>query len=303
MTGQPGSEASARLAGRRLNLDLADGRVALFRFGRVGAPPLLFSHANGFCASAYRQMLTALGDAYDIFAVDLRGHGRTALPANPAHHKDMEVYGADLIRIKMEISNRHAISGEWVLAGHSMGGVAATIAAAALSDVAALRLIEPVAAPRRFRFLSQTPVWPLLARRFPLVRAASSRRAAWPDRESVLARYRDRPLFKKWAEGVLEDYLDDGLRPTGSGVALACDPKWEAANFMAFGHDFWGAFAKVKAPIAVLGADHASTTLIGSAAARMRAQGASVRVVPGVTHLIPFENPQMAAQFLATREV
>src|SRR5262245_40723293 len=39
------------------------------------APPLLISHATGFCGHAYAPIASALGERYRSLAMDHRGHG------------------------------------------------------------------------------------------------------------------------------------------------------------------------------------------------------------------------------------
>lgn len=291
--------AAIGLEPRRLRVAIEDGEVALLRFGREGAPPLLFAHANGFCASAYRRMLAAIGDRFDIFAVDLRGHGRTRLPAGLSGHRSMAIFGEDLRRVKAALV---PLAGDqsWTLAGHSLGGVASVTAAAGDDTVAAIRLIEPVVMPQSWAMLAAGPLWPLIAPNIPLVRAASRRRRHWPDRAAVLESYARKPFFAGWDEGVLADYLEDGLVADGAGVSLACSPAWEAANFAAHANDFWGALKRVRAPVSVLAAADISSTVPKSAEARFRRLGAKVERITGATHLVPFEKPGLAAAFLAS---
>lgn len=289
---------AAENSGRRLSVAIEGGDVALLRFGREGAPPLLFAHANGFCASAYRRMFLELGGRFDIFAADLRGHGRTALPAPIDGHRSMAIFGEDLRRIKAALG-AHVSGRRWVLAGHSLGGVAAAAASAGDDTVAEIRLIEPVAMPAAWNLIAGTPLWPFIAPRIPLVRAAARRRGRWPDRRSVHASYVRKPFFAGWEEGVLADYLEDGLADDAGGVRLACSPAWEAANFAAQAHDFWGALAQAAAPVRVLAAGHRTSTVPKSAEARLRRLGARVDRLGGVTHLVPFETPALAARFLA----
>ncbi len=285
--------------GARMMTPIRDGDIAALRFGASAAPPLLFAHANGFCASAYRQMLNALGDRFDVFAVDLRGHGRSALPMGDVLHRGLDIFGADVAGLLDRLAKECATKGPWTLAGHSLGAVAVTLAAVGRSDVARLRLIEPVAMPALWCALARSPLWPALASRLPLVSMARSRRAAWPDRGAVKSSYVRKPLFATWAAGVLDDYLEDGLKDVAEGVTLSCAPAWEAANFAAQAHDFWGAVAKAPAPVAVIAANHPSTTVLKGARARFRRVGAAVVEVSRSTHLFPFEKPQAAAEFLA----
>jgi len=275
------------------------GGIAVLRFGRAGAPPLLFAHANGFCASAYRQMLEHLGPRFDVYAVDLRGHGRTSLPTDRKGLRGLDIFGADIGALLTAIRAKSNIGAPWTLSGHSLGAVAVTLAAVGRADVAALRLVEPVAMPQAWSWAARTPFWPLIAWRLPLVAGARKRRAAWPDRASVLASYSKKPLFASWASGVLEDYLSDGLDVTAAGASLSCAPSWEAANFAAQAHDFWGAAKKAPAPIAVLAARHPSSTTPPSSIRRFRRLGAEIVLIDGVSHLAPFENPAAVAGFLA----
>ncbi|MDZ7629640.1 MAG: alpha/beta hydrolase [Parvularculaceae bacterium] len=283
---------------QRLFVSIGDGDVAVLRFGRAGAPPMLFAHANGFCASAYRRMFLALSDQFDVFAVDLRGHGRTRLPARVAGHRSMKIFGDDLRQTKAALRPL-AVRHDWIIAGHSLGGVAAALAAADDPEIAAVRLIEPVAIPKSWTLIAKTPLWPLIAPQIPLVRAAKRRRSHWPDRAAVTDSYGRKSFFSTWAEGVLSDYLDDGLVTDESGARLACEPAWEAANFAAHANDFWGCIGRIKAPVSVLGARHPTSTVSNSAESRLKRLRARVERVSGVTHLVPFEDPRLAARFLA----
>ena len=287
------------LARRRVMVAIDGGEMSVLRYGESGAPPLLFAHANGFCASAYRQMFEALGASFDIFGVDLRGFGKTRLPIDPANHRGMEIFADDVSALLAALSKRFAITRKWTLAGHSLGGATAALAAAERSDVAALRLIEPAILPQSWMMLARTPLWRAIAGEMPLVKAARGRRAAWPDRESVKASYARKAFFSTFATGVLDDYLADGLRDSGDGVVLSCPPAWEAATFAGQAHDFWSAIKKAPGRVKVLAADHPTTTVPGPAIRSFEKSGIAVIRVSGMTHLIPFEKPQFAAGFLA----
>jgi pimeloyl-ACP methyl ester carboxylesterase len=285
----------------RLLVPIEGGRMNLLRFGQSGAPPLLFAHANGFCASAYRQMLEALGDRFDAYAVDLRGHGRTDLSVNTGRHRSMDIFARDL-RALLDQLNAQLMKASppprWTLAGHSLGAASVTLAAVGRRDIAALRLIEPVAMPFPWPLLARTPLWKPVSSRMALVRGARRRRGVWPDRDSVRASYAKKKLFSTWADGVLGDYLEDGLCEKAGGVALSCAPQWEAASFAAQAHDFWGALAAAPAPVYVLAARHPSTTVSERSIRRLERMGVSIVRVEGRTHLFPFEDPFAAANFI-----
>ncbi len=279
----------------RFSLKRSDGVFAGWRWVNEDAPPLLFCHATGFCASAYKQMLQPLSGRFDIFALDMRGHGRTSLPADPGALHSWDIYADDV----EGFLNSQARDG-WTLSGHSMGGVVVAMAARGRNDVSAIRLIEPVAMPPVTALLARTPIWPFIARRFPLVRGARQRRSVWPSRADVTASYQCKKIFRGWAPGVLEDYLEDGLEEDNSGaVHLSCAPDWEAATFQAHANDFWGAVRAAPAPIRVLVADDISSTVWPDALQRFRRAGGQVVMQSGVSHLIAMEKPDFAAEFVA----
>ena len=280
-------------------IPLAGGEVSVLRYGASGARPMLFAHANGFCASAYRQMFEALGDRFDVFGVDLRGYGATKLPVDPGSHRSMDIFAEDVRALVPALTSQFEISQKWIFAGHSLGGATVTLAAVGRDDVAALRLIEPAAMPGSWALAARSPLWPMIAGKIPLVRAARGRRAVWPDRVSVKTSYAKKPFFSTWAPGALDDYLADGLREEGSGVVLACAPAWEAATFAGQAHDFWGALKRAPGPVTVLAANHPTTTVPVSSIRQLEKRGARVIRSSGPTHLIPLENPRMAAEFLA----
>lgn len=280
----------------RFSIAFEDGALAGWRWPNAGKPPLLFCHATGFCASAYKQMLGFLSDGFDIYALDMRGHGRTSLPADPGRLKSWRIYARDIARFLDE----KKLEG-WTLAGHSMGGVTATLAARGRKDVTALKLVEPVAMPRRLALLAATPLWPLVSRNWPLVRQAAKRRSTWSARAEVVASYRRKPLFRDWSAGALSDYLEDGLTETDDGVRLSCAPEWEAATFAAQANNFWGAAANAPAPMAVFAADSPTSTVSAAAREKFRALGAQLQVAEGVTHLGPMEKPARIAEFVAEK--
>ncbi len=278
----------------RFTVSLDDGTLAGLRWKNDQAPPLLFCHATGFCASAYKQMLSRLAANFDVYALDMRGHGRTTLPADARSLRSWRLYAADIARF-LDLKSESG----WTLAGHSMGGVTATLAAQNRKDVAALRLIEPVVMPALYTMAAHSPVWPLIAGRLPIVRQAARRRSRWPAREDALAAYGRKGLFRGWAEGVLADYLEDGLTKDNEGVRLSCAPQWEAATFAAQANDFWGAVRGAPAPVAALAAADPGSTFPPYARRRLARAGFRIEEAPGVSHLIPMERPDIAAQFVA----
>ena len=289
-------DTNAKFEARRFTVRLADGEMSGWRWENTGAAPLLFLHATGFCASAYARMLSSLAGAYDIYALDHRGHGRSKLPAEPGSLRSWAIFRDD-VRAFLDQENREG----WTLAGHSLGAAVAFLAAEGRRDVAALKLIEPVAMPAWLSSFAKTPLWPAFAARMPLVRQSLRRRSQWASRQEVVASYGRKTLFRDWAPGVLEDYLTDGLATEGAvGVRLSCAPAWEAATFAAQANDFWKAAAHAPAPVRVFAARQAASTVPAFARARLQKLGAELTVDEGAGHLAPMQKPEELASFLAS---
>jgi pimeloyl-ACP methyl ester carboxylesterase len=274
----------------RDRLSLPEGEMALLRWPKPQAPRLLFAHANGFCASAYKQMLGALSARFDIVAPDLRGHGRTTLPADPAHHKSWDIYARDLVALNAALDRPADLA-----LGHSMGGTSWVLAAAMMETAPPLVLIDPAMLPGMGYRLFRSPLHTVLASHVPIAKQARRRTRHWPDREAALARYRGKPPFHRWADGVLEDYLEDGLTQTADGVRLSCDPEWEAANFEAHAHDLPKAGRRVASQIQLMKSQHGSVSMYASSLAR---RGARVETLEGTGHLAPLEDPSGMAVWI-----
>ncbi len=274
---------------------LSDGILSARVWPNPGAPLLVFAHATGFCASAYDRMLGPLSDRFEIVAPDLRGHGRTSLPADPATHRSWDIYASDLLALLAQLPARPQL-----MAGHSMGAVCALLAASRMElapePAPVLALIEPVVMPLSVSLAARWP-WPnLMKGRVGLAGSARRRANHWADRAAALERYSRHRAFARWAPGVLEDYLVDGLAEDENGVRLACDPQWEAAIYEAQGHDVLRAARRVGDRAHVLKVAHGSTVLNS---AGLKRRGLSIERMEGVGHLAPMEAPDRVAGWIS----
>lgn len=263
------------------------GRLSVLDLGDPARPPdLIFVHANGFNAGTCRFLLEPLAKERRILAPDLRGHGRTTLPADPRGRRDWHDFRDDLIALI------DAVDGPpLVLAGHSMGGVSALLAAERRQDrVRSVVMLEPVILPRPASLMMSLPVLGLAARRIPLVKGALRRRRRFDSREAAVAAYRGRGAFRGWPEQALEDYVAEGFRDTADGVELICTPEWEAANYAAQGHDPWPVLRRMKRPVRILKGGRNSTCSLEDG----RIPGVAVETVPGGTHFLPMLAPDAA---------
>jgi pimeloyl-ACP methyl ester carboxylesterase len=274
---------------RRFDLPSRGGVMAALEYGPADRPvDVVFSHANGFNARAYRTILAPLGDELRVLSLDLRGHGASTLPAEVEGWPGWEEYADDLLAVLAQASDRPV-----VLAGHSLGATSSLLAAArAPGKARALVLFDPVLiAPAEHL---RTPFWD-----FAPAQVAARRRDRYPDRAAALEAYRGRGAFRTWSEAQLADYVAAGFQDTADGdVRLACRPAWEAANFAVHGYDPWRALEQVQAPVRILAAEQESTADRKLLRPLIDGGHATLEVVPGTTHFLPMERPEVVREAL-----
>lgn len=102
-----------------------------------GGLPVLFLHSAGGNTAQWSAQLTHLRRSRRAIAVDMRGHGRSALPGNGDFR--IEAMAEDLATIVDQLKLER-----FVAVGHSLGGHVATTYAGAHPDrVAGLFLLDP----------------------------------------------------------------------------------------------------------------------------------------------------------------
>lgn len=282
---------------RRLNLPVENrwggGDMSVLDFGDPKRPvDLVFVHANGFNAMTYRTLLAPLSGTLRIWAPDLRGHGQTHLPTEQNGRRGWSDHRDDLVALLEALDGPPV-----VMAGHSMGGTSALLAAAERPDkVSKLVLMDPVIWGRLTVALFQLPVFDRMASHIPLVKGALRRRAVFDSREQALAAYSGRGAFRGWPEMMIADYLADGLVETPEGYTLACAPGWEASNYAAQSHDPWRALKRVNRPVRILKAEAGSTCFPSPGLQGL--PDVTVETVHGGTHFFPMLKADIARDAL-----
>lgn len=258
-------------------------------------PAILFVHANGFNARTYLPLLQRLAEPFAVMALDLRGHGRTELPTQE-RSGNWHGFRDDLIQVLSGFSTPP------MLVGHSMGGTSSLLVAAKRPDlVAGVIAFDPPILPRLLQWGMRVGLISMRSRaKHPLVRGAQNRRRSFDSRQAAIARYAERRPFVSWQDGFLQNYLADGLRADGDQFVLSCDPEWEAHNYMAHGHDIWGALRKLKSPCLLVGGDGSGVVLRRKKLTRLAGLNPRIqtRHIAGASHFLPMENPDLAQRLI-----
>ncbi len=285
---------------RRFRVELKDGEASGIAFGDPVRPiDVLFLHATGFNAITYQSILEPLGARMHAAAVDLRGHGRSRLPANPRKLKSWNKFRDDVIQLLEKTAPEGA-----VLGGHSMGATVALLVAGKRPDlVKGLVLVDPVLMRRAMYRAYNIPIVNMLIRKNALSKGALRRRRDFGSPGEAADQLRGRGAFKTWRAPFLDDYVVDGvLRQDDGSYSLSCTPEWESAVFAAHRYRPWAAvrrLRKKRIPIVILQAEKDSTSSPDTDARihKIRPDAAVTRV-PGTTHFVPMERPYVVRDAL-----
>lgn len=291
----PPTSAPAHALPERREIKMWDGETSVLAWERADAraASLLFAHANGFNAGTYRHLLEPLADDMRLYSVDLRGHGKSTLAANPKGMSSWHIYRDDLLRLVQELDGRPKM-----LVGHSMGATVSLMAAAARPNWATgLVLVEPVILPPRdLRWLNIMRALGLIDRLYPMVAKAKRRRSIWPSAEAMFDAYRGRGAFRTWPEEVVRDYVEGGTVDylEDGQVRLACTPGWEAANYSSGPPDVWDDIANLRCPATlVVGAKRSTCPEpVIEMMLKLKPDLTVVRVGEA-SHFLPMETPEV----------
>lgn len=272
--------------------------------GAQGAPAeanapaawLNIAHANGYPPRCYRALAEALSSRFHVVGLPTRPMAAAAR-GDWASLRTWRPLADDLVGLVDDLVRVRG-TGPIVGLGHSLGGVLTMYAAVARPDLFRhVVLIDPV-------FIEP---WALRAMdaegddgaspRAALVRGAVGRRDRFADAAEAFAHFRPKPVFERFDDAALADYVAGALTDDGAGgLTLTIPRDWEAQIYRTPPADVWDVLPQLSVPtLAIRGA--ASDTLTAAAWQRWRtAQPAATFVeLPGVGHLLPFEAPRAVA--------
>lgn len=223
------------------SLTTPDGlTLALHEHGGAGRPTLL-CHATGFHGAVWEPLSAALGEGFERWAVDFRGHGASTVP--PGQPLDWAAMASDVLTV---LDALDVPVGELLGVGHSMGGACLLLAEAARPGTfAGLWLFEPIAPPAG----ALGPVTGGNA----LAEGALRRRRTFPSKAAALENYAGKAPFSTLRADALHAYVRHGFVADGDGsVQLACRPEDESQIYRGGGaHGAFERLGEVHCPVVV----------------------------------------------------
>ncbi|MDP6968047.1 MAG: alpha/beta hydrolase [Gammaproteobacteria bacterium] len=267
-------------------------------FGK-GPRPLLFAHANGFPAGAYRSLLANLETECTIYAPALRPLWQS-LGEFRNIYRDNQLWrrmAADQIAF-IEHHNLAPVT----YVGHSMGAVVGLLAAHHKPHLfRRLIMVEPVFLKARYtRIMRYMPS--ALKRQVPIVKKALGRPDRWSSMQEAFDFHRSRRVFSGFSDSVLWDYINAGVGainkhglPTAE-FGLLFDKNWEALVYGTVPNT-WNILRQTQVPIDLLRAEH-SDTVDDASWQRWQALSGPKRGVnfAGAQHLLPLDQPDLVAR-------
>ena len=254
----------------------------------LNQPGIYFSHANGFNGLTYKTLLNKISPNQKIISYDLRGHGKSTVPAEPEKLKSWQRYRDDLISI-LEKNNEPS-----TLIGHSLGGTTSLLVAFKRPElVSKIILIDPVLLPLTY-WLGTKAVQSigLIEKVHPMVKGALVRKKTWGSKEEAFQYFSGKKLFRKVIPEAINDYIDGGIKKINENLyELNCNPKWEAATFKLTSGGNWFNLKKSNVPTKIILTPN-SVVCNEKSQKKLKKSIAKIEFVTleNTTHMLPLED-------------
>ncbi|MFK7824643.1 MAG: alpha/beta fold hydrolase [Oligoflexales bacterium] len=240
---------------KRKSINTDQGHFSYLHWYHQDLPSLIFIHANGFNALTYRSSLELLSMEFEIYALDLRGHGFSKASARPNEFNSWEIYIQDILSF-IKVLNSPVF-----LVGHSLGSMLCLAIASRYPQlVSHLLMVEPIImTPIQCKFWALSK-WFCLNDRLKIAAKAKKRRRVFKNREQILNSYTGKGAFATWPQDVLVDYVDGGTKTSTTGeLELTCHPTWESISFANTTHQTWKWLKELKVKNRLVYATSSST--------------------------------------------
>ena len=258
--------------------------MALHDLGGDG-PPVLLTHANGFCGQMWRPVARELASVARCWALDFRGHGDSV--SGPDEDYNWDGMADDVLAAvdALDPAPRLAV-------GHSLGGASILKAEQARPGTFDRAWVyEPVTIPGF--------VLPPDGVR-ALGDIARMRKEFFESRQAAYDRYASRPPFSLLDPEVLRIYVDDGFRELPDGtVTMKCPRNVEATIFENPDREAFDRLGEVSTAVTVATSnDNDPPAMVASFIAENLPNGTLVRF-DDLTHFGPFQAPPPIATSIA----
>jgi pimeloyl-ACP methyl ester carboxylesterase len=192
-------------------------RIPVYDLGGSG-PPLLISHATGFCGRVYDPLAAGLADRFHVYAVDHRGHGAAGSP--PDGDLSYQAMAVDLI----ETIDRLGLQ-QPALFAHSMGATVGLLAAQRRPGLfSGAYLFEPSALPDSFTINGAVR---------DMIAVTRSRADRFASKQDALAAFSVKLPYSRFRPDVLACFVENGFEELPDGSArLCCRPEDEAECYV-----------------------------------------------------------------------
>lgn len=271
----------------------SDGvELALHDLGGDG-PPLLLTHATGFCGPVWRPVAARLAGRFHCWAPDLRGHGESVTPDGLDYHWDG--FADDVLAVVDHLHGALGGHGPLVAAGHSKGGAALLLAEQRRPGTfGRLYCYEPVVFPG-----DPLEVGPGGAGRpNHLADGALRRRDRFDSARAAYDNFAAKPPLNVLHAEALRAYVEGGFRQEADGsVTLRCRPADESQVYrMGASHGAFGRLGQVDLPVTIAtgGVDPVGPAAFAPAIADALPHGELV-VFDDLGHFGPLQDPDAVA--------
>jgi pimeloyl-ACP methyl ester carboxylesterase len=258
--------------------------------GPKNGPILHWSHANGFNAPTYENLLKKLSQSCHVYAWDARAHGLSSDLKLPVGNNIYKQYVNDFVGLINVLYEKH--STPIIVAGHSFGATVCIKAEAALKGkISKLILADPVLFTPFVARVSQ--ILRLLKFKKPkaiyLAANAEKRQNMWITKDEVFLSLSQKQLFKNWDRVSLQNYVKYGTRDTSEGVRLSCPRDIESLIFKESEHEFlFEEIINLSIQTHAYFASKGSPAFAKSAFQKSNKTKTS-RIIPSTSHLFPID--------------